>query len=1335
MASSHSPYGAPGSEATASSSTATARPHSESPLKSHPPTSPLASPTRKPAPSTMSEIPPPSHTRSHSQSTFNTHPPNHHGHGPLDNGDMNRRMKRETSKRAVGTLFGMGTMMESNESLAILRDRTATPSPVPPLATMAAEEKGKGKEAASGGSKLHGRKRSLSAAPPPTDKERSFIVGGPFRGRRASGTTPPSHSASASASTTISGPSSLKPPTIKPPTGLRRTSSSSASTSGADGTTPKEKKRGSMLGRLVKKFSMVRRGDSFSAGRTSEDRRSPSVSPMDGTIQEGDESTTPPATLPTTTLATAFPQAPSRDRTPPPVLTRPPPPPGSEAGSHGLTPSLADLVQVAMNEQLDFHAQSPAGLPSPPLPALPPPIPAAAPSSGPGPESSRGESMHSLPHQLPTPRVFSPLVLGKHMESSAASSAGAPVQDNRNLNRASMTTTTYGVSAPLGGPGGLVIANPDEERGPSPPPREYIVPSAAPASKARPYSHIPEPIAKDGEDEDEDGESPLAFVFQTSAGVSAPTAPSVLSSSRPPPPSAPSILSATRPSQTQPSVRSVPRMDDERRREMEAKLDLLSSPMPVPSVSGDSKLRARTSYERERDKERVISMPSTSASGHSVAEDPRLNSHSRSRSRSSRPETGHSVSYSVDAVAGSSATATPTRSVHRAGSSSPTKRDGRARDIDLERERERELAIEKDRAREQRHRERREERERDSKSKERRKRSGDRDRDRERGSSSSPTKHGRSSEDRGRRDDHSAPSVAPLALRSSPTKEHSFPIPPVPTSPAPLRVLPSAPVKGPSSAVSSSSHHTRTRTGSGSGSSPTKRTKQPSIETISALGKEWEIVPDDSASQRPPRSRSRDVEREKEREREREKDRAKGKDPRERRRSEDRRGSPSSGSATPADQQPQSRSRTSNLTRSVVKIRRSLSADSSLSQSKSSPTPAAVKSNKPPTAGSHPAPVRRRSATPPPSKRGKSPSPAPSLEQQRPIISGPTAIGSRSRRDSASSMNGGAARAAASVVSHTKSTRAVGPRPMRSGTTPSPSPSYSHSNSHSHSPSPVPQPSTSTSANTESNRRVRVNSSSANPKPAGSRPRHPKSVSTEDIPKTMSVDPVHQGVSSSNIGGVDADATVRRRPRGQSWGASDAASGYVERYVPAYPSQFMTSTGTGTGSAIDADPSASSAGNGIRAGTSHTSFSVQAPIGPGAGRGGGVGGVSVIGSPSSSSASPPQLYYQPATASPLQSAYYPQSMVGSGYASSPYSAHSVALPQGYPASSSLTNVNQILGAGFASSPGAVSSPALHGGDYVQFSNRAPYPIASYPSPSANPHSSPSSSWGSYAANH
>lgn len=424
-------------------------------------------------------------------------------------------------------------------------------------------------------------------------------------------------------------------------------------------------------------------------------------------------------------------------------------------------------------------------------------------------------------------------------------------------------------------------------------------------------------------------------------------------------------------------------------------------------------------------------------------------------------------------------------------------------------------------------------------------------------------------------------------------------------------------------------------------SSPIK-VRRTSTETISALGKEWEIVPDDSVSQRHV-SRSR-----------------------ERKQSSSKRDTvltPSaSGSLANGIVQ---------KSKSIVRMRRSLSADSSLtSKSRNAPTPPpkANSTTKPPTSGSHPLPTRRRSTTPPP--RGKSPSPQPS----RPVISGPSPIGSsRSRKNSTSSIN----------LRSSSSRPQINTQPTQPLKTSS------------------------------SNRPIRPSPPSESHSSSGHRSRQPKSVSTDDLPTTL------RRVDGREINPNQSSNGDRSRKRGQSWSTADPPE-IQQHPPPPVPYQPTTSTRSQDGYANgDVGYSAQRAPEtdlGIRVGSSHTSFSMQAPIGSyPAGR---------TQQPSSTPlASQPgviasdfygravQQYHQATT--PIQSPYAsPQTSSLAGYdlasqlSGSPYSVQSNMLPAGYPASSSLTNISQ-------SAPPLSSSPLSDNATYVQFSNRAPYPIASY----------------------
>jgi len=164
-----------------------------------------------------------------------------------------------------------------------------------------------------------------------------------------------------------------------------------------------------------------------------------------------------------------------------------------------------------------------------------------------------------------------------------------------------------------------------------------------------------------------------------------------------------------------------------------------------------------------------------------------------------------------------------------------------------------------------------------------------------------------------------------------------------------------------------------------------------------------------------------------------------------------------------------------------------------------------------------------------------------------------------------------------------------------------------------------------------------------------------------------------------------------------------------------YPPSHATNNGVGNSSyPSDPDPTAP------RAGSSHTSFSMQAHMGLFS-----VGRNQLPSSPQqmSPSAVASDFYgravqqYQPATQihspysnpRPPSSGYDPRT----GLSSSPPNT----LPPGYPASSSLTNLSQSA---------LVPSSLSEGPTLVQFSSRAPYPIAAYGQQQS------STSWGSNA---
>lgn len=504
-----------------------------------------------------------------------------------------------------------------------------------------------------------------------------------------------------------------------------------------------------------------------------------------------------------------------------------------------------------------------------------------------------------------------------------------------------------------------------------------------------------------------------------------------------------------------------------------------------------------------------------------------------------------------------------------------------------------------------------------------------RSKDRHRGDS--PNKAARSSEDRERRrhGEVSSDSTPPLTIHL-PAEKRSTEI--FRGSPIFRQASPVAPADG------------STPPPQGSRDSPSRR-RQPSTETVRALGKEWEIVPDDSISQhRVSRSKERG-------------------------RSAD--GAEAASAAAPSS----SSSLTSGIvqkSRSIVRMRRSPSADSSLtSRSRRAPTPPPKgQSTKPPTSGSHPLSARRQSTTPPP--RGKSPSPQPS----RPVISGPSPIGvPRTRKDSATS---------------------------------------THLRSSSSRPQVITQSTKPSSSNEAARPELQETDSSSVP-----RSRHPKSVSTEDLHVTR------RGVESTATAGEVRDADSRRK-RGQSWSVAQAPGvlhyprSQPYPHVPASHSDGPANNGTGH-STYRSDPDAT----GPRAGSSHTSISMQAPI-----------GASSVGRNQLSS-SPQQIppsavvsdFYgravqqlQPATQ--VHSPYSNPRPPSSGYdphtgLSAPlYSAQSNTLPPGYPASSSLTNLSQSV---------PLSSSLNEGTTLVQFSSRAPYPIAAYGQQQS------STSWGLYTS--
>ena len=432
--------------------------------------------------------------------------------------------------------------------------------------------------------------------------------------------------------------------------------------------------------------------------------------------------------------------------------------------------------------------------------------------------------------------------------------------------------------------------------------------------------------------------------------------------------------------------------------------------------------------------------------------------------------------------------------------------------------------------------------------------------------------------------------------------------------------------------------------------SPSSRRKQPSLETISALGKEWEVVAD-SPSHR--RSRSREQ------------------------RQAPEKTDPILNAVVleNAWTGPQSRAR------HIVKGRRSASADSSTTSSgRKPPTPPpkhhSVQSPRPPTTGPH---SPRASHTPPSRRSSPSPSPSPT----KPVISGPVPMQrSRSRRDSSS-------RAETRSVRHSP-TKPNGARP--------PNPT-----------SPTPSSSTQRTA-------------------------HRPSASTEDLVSTRDM----------NLRAKDARERERMR-KGQSWNASDESPEEEQRQL-----QLRLAVIRGTQAGHGRPPTSQSAGNGsadggavvARAGSSHTSFSLQAPL--------------MLTSRGQQGSTPPltapvvdssgyygqhpsasQVYvsttpYYLGGTMPLQS--YPHSQSRFGYEAAPPAAsaahphliHSPSLPAGYPPSSSLPDLPLNSHSSQPNLPlNTYASPPSLGSNYVQFSTRAPYPIAPYP------YNSPTSPWTQY----
>ncbi|KAF9513569.1 hypothetical protein BS47DRAFT_951934 [Hydnum rufescens UP504] len=392
------------------------------------------------------------------------------------------------------------------------------------------------------------------------------------------------------------------------------------------------------------------------------------------------------------------------------------------------------------------------------------------------------------------------------------------------------------------------------------------------------------------------------------------------------------------------------------------------------------------------------------------------------------------------------------------------------------------------------------------------------------------------------------------------------------------------------------------------------------METISALGKEWEIVADTPSNHR---SRSRDH----------------------RRGSLDKTDPALSAVALEnAWTGPQSRPR-------MLKGRRSASADSITSSSRKPPTPPpkpqSAQSPRPPTTGPQ---LPRRSQTPP-SRRS---SPSPSLSPSKPVISGPVAIQrTPSRRDSSSRAD----------------TRSPRQSPTKSdGRLPK-------------SGSPVSPLASSTQRAT-----------------------HKPSASTEDL-------------------GSARDANLRakvawereRMQKGQSWSVSESSPEEEERQL-----QLRLAVIRGTQAGHGRPPTSQSAGSGgtdggtsvTRAGKFHTRINCACywfewilwtifPFESGV-----------------------CLYYTVPFGGIMHSQSYSHSQSRFGYEAAPLPApsaphphlvHSSSLPAGYPSSSSLPDLSLST---YPPQPNA-------GSTYVQFSTRAPYPIAPYP------YDAPTSPWTQY----
>lgn len=1004
---------------------------------------------------------------------------------------------------------------------------------------------------------MHTRKRSASASASPSSRDNGS--GGFFRSRRASNQAPTSASTLSSSQpppTSISGPSQLKPPTTKPPvSGLGRNAS-----------TDKREKRGSILGRLVKKFSVSRK---FDTPADSIGSKSYQPALRDSPIPED-------STVPTHSAHLAA-SAPATMTSAPTLPT-------------DIRPGVSHNLQSLVQKEIEIAQAS--------------------------------DIRDDLPHHIPTPRVFSPLILHAPIPPGSPSPA-----DSHRI-------------------GSLMIANPDILPTRTPSPTKFDLPSPQLPTPAphpdRPTLTSPAPIS-----------SPLpirpppASILNAGAAEQLPehresldrrtsyerhSTVQTISGREPPPFPVLSTVSV----QVEPEERE-PASDPELGAE------------PTPRQSREPR-ESRTGTEGARERG-VISPPSRPPSS-SLLPPPRP------------PQQRESISVSTasgavpnQSVSGTHRETPPTS--RRRGSSSPTKESSSGREDahkhrnghhrnEWEREHRVEhqgdrdvdqrkmgdqgqssksaLGNEKDRDhtrdRERRHhRDREHRRHRDYEGEN--DREGTRKRrskDRHRGDSSSRARQSSEDRERRRHGEVSSDSTPPLTIHPPVEKRSTE------SSRGPPIFPQASPVATANGSTPPLDSHT----------SPSRR-RRPSTETIQALGKEWEIVPDDSVSQRRV-SRSREG-----------------------RRSADR--IEAASPAVPSS----SGSLASGIvqkSRSIVRMRRSLSADSSLtSRSRQAPTPPPKgQPTKPPTSGSHPLSARRQSTTPP---RGKSPSPQPS----RPIISGPTPIGSsRSRKNSASSTH------LRSSPSKPQATQSI--KPSSSGKPARPGPQE-------------------------------TNTSSSAPRS------HPKSLSTEDLPVTR-----RRGERATTA--AEVSETDSRRRRGQSWSIAQAPA--VLQYPPpqSYP-PVPTSHTDGLANSTTGHPSyrPEPDATGPRVGSSHTSFNMQAPI-----RALSIGKNQLPSSQQVSSSAVSEFYgraaqqFQPATQihSPYSNPHRPSSGYDPRTGFSASSAQPNALPPGYPASSSLTNLSQAA---------LVSSS--EGPTLVHFSNRAPYPIAAYGQQRS------SSSWGSYAS--